>query len=201
MWVNSSTINDSPYQYYRQATNWVLHPDFKWPSLTNDIGLVFLDDLVKGVPRVKINRDDSVPVSENPPPLTSIGLGASFLNVSDWGDIYREFPNFLQEASLNPVSNLPCLKRYGSWFFGESSGICAGGDGVKATCSGDSGGPLLVKKSAAQNDVQVGIVSAGPGVCVLIDVPNSFTRVSSFASWIDEQICTYSMDTSIKCPT
>ena len=50
----------------------------------------------------------------------------------------------------------------------------------KNSCYGDSGGPLLAS-TAPRKFVQVGVVSRG---CGNQELPNIFTRVSSFSDWI-----------------
>ena len=205
VWVNSSSTKYSDYEHYRQGTRLVVHPGYKG-RITNDIGLIFLDELVKGVPRVKLNRDASIPVSKNPPALTAIGLGVSGINTTDNG-LFSETtytrPKALMQVAIKPVSTLACKKVYGSATLGESA-FCAGGDGVTGTCFGDSGGPLLLKSTSAKNDVQVGISIAVPSAnCVEVDEPDIFTRVAYYADWIDAQICKYSMDKQLKpatCP-
>ncbi|XP_037238651.1 elastase-1-like [Falco rusticolus] len=61
--------------------------------------------------------------------------------------------------------------------------ICAGGDGVKSGCSGDSGGPLSCFKD---NHWQVhGVVSFGlVPYCNTYKKPTVFTRVSAYVDWI-----------------
>ena len=196
VWVNSSATEYTEYQHYRQGLQWVVHPDFDIQSTyANDIGLIFLDELVEGVTLVKMNRDASIPVSIDPPALTAIGLGYTFWNEST-GDKTR--PKLLMQVPIYPSPTLYCAKLYGSWNSGTSS-ICAGGNGVTGICYGDSGSPLLLKKTSAGSDVQVGITSFGGSAdCVKVDYPDSYTRVSSFATWIDEQICEYSMDEKFK---
>lgn len=198
VWVNSSTAKYSEYEYYRTARRLVVHRLYKPSTLRNDIGLIFLDKPVKGVPLVKMNRNASFPGSVNPPSLNAIGLGATGYNESTWS---YTFPQVLMQTSLKSLSMLACKKVYGSSKTGEST-ICAGGDGVKGVCFGDSGGPLLVKKSSASNDVQVGITSNGPGgSCVALGEPDIYTRVSYYAKWVDTQRCKYSKYKPSSCPS
>ena len=66
VFVNSTTYKYSEYEYYREATKWVVHPDFDYSRRVNDIALIFLDAPVKGVPLVVMNRNASIPVSIHP---------------------------------------------------------------------------------------------------------------------------------------
>lgn len=67
--------------------------------------------------------------------------------------------------------------------------ICAGGTG-QDTCSGDSGGPLILRDSKGNPsfDRVVGIVSFGPKECGQQGVPGVYTRISQLRSWIDGKI-------------
>lgn len=72
------------------------------------------------------------------------------------------------------------------------SQLCAGDpNGGKDTCEGDSGGPLQLKLPSARPIGQayryyvVGITSNG-GICGTVDRPGLYTRVSSYAGWIDQ---------------
>ncbi|KAK4018585.1 hypothetical protein OUZ56_000631 [Daphnia magna] len=63
--------------------------------------------------------------------------------------------------------------------------ICASYPG-KDTCTGDSGGPLLVQDMPGAKWIQVGIISWGIG-CADPDFPGVYTRISSFVDWIEKQ--------------
>ena len=62
--------------------------------------------------------------------------------------------------------------------------LCAGDMVVGGTdaCSGDSGGPLLVRTLAGY--VQVGVVAWGDRGCGLPDSPGVYTRVAAASEWI-----------------
>ncbi|NXY86107.1 CELA1 elastase, partial [Alcedo cyanopectus] len=65
----------------------------------------------------------------------------------------------------------------------KASMICAGGDGVRAGCSGDSGGPLNCyrnKRWEIRGIVSFGLVP----YCNTSKKPTVFTRVSSYLDWI-----------------
>ena len=64
--------------------------------------------------------------------------------------------------------------------------ICAGfEEGVKDSCNGDSGGPLLQFMDGVP--VLYGITSWGDG-CARSRQPGVYTRVSHFTDWIDSII-------------
>ena len=53
---------------------------------------------------------------------------------------------------------------------------------------GDSGGPLLLKGNTTDEDILLGVVSWADG-CADPRFPDVYTRISSVASWIIEQVC------------
>lgn len=73
----------------------------------------------------------------------------------------------------------------------DSSRMCAGGEGGKDACSGDSGGPLLRSGSENLNAkpkwYQEGIVSKGTG-CGIPGYPAVYTRVAHYMDWIIENL-------------
>ncbi|XP_055713666.1 proclotting enzyme [Phlebotomus papatasi] len=103
--------------------------------------------------------------------------------VIGWGSLRENGPqpSILQEVSIPIWSNDNCARKYGS---AAPAGItqnmlCAGQD-YKDSCSGDSGGPLMVNDGKW---TQVGIVSWGIG-CGKGQYPGVYTRVSNFMPWI-----------------
>ncbi|KAM3929131.1 chymotrypsin-like elastase family member 1 [Leptodactylus fuscus] len=106
--------------------------------------------------------------------------------VTGWGITYvgGGIPPKLQEAEL-PIVPISICSQPDWW--GEDardSMICAGGDGVRSGCSGDSGGPLNCYRNGAW-EVH-GIASYGlVPFCSTRQKPTVFTRVSAFNKWID----------------
>ncbi|KAI2504929.1 serine-type endopeptidase [Fragilaria crotonensis] len=178
-WVNATSIYTSPYEYYRTASRFLIHPLYDATLYTNDIALIFLDTRVTGVTLVKINRNASSPVVGRS--LTAIGLG--LLKSSP------EVPaTYLMSVSITARSPTAC-KMFFTYGFKSMNQICAGSP--KDTCNGDSGGPLLIRGTSAMTDVQVGITSYGSNAdCG--SYPSAYTRVSKYATWITSNVCKYS---------
>lgn len=75
----------------------------------------------------------------------------------------------------------------------DASDLCVGSQGVNSTCSGDSGGPLLLP-----GGVQVGVTSHGlfgelakegsPGGCGSAGHLTTFASVAYLRPWIDETL-------------
>lgn len=70
-----------------------------------------------------------------------------------------------------------------------ASQICAGSEGNRDTCKGDSGGPLqvMVEEKGCTYHV-VGLTSRGQDACGWINPMAIYTRVSSFLSWIERVV-------------
>ena len=62
--------------------------------------------------------------------------------------------------------------------------ICVGITDKKDTCSGDSGGPLLMFVPTSQNWKQIGITSFGPSTCALSDGYTVYTQVDKYKQFI-----------------
>lgn len=100
----------------------------------------------------------------------------------------------LLKVTLKIFSNQRCQNTYRMGTKGLPRGIidsmvCAGDlQGGKDTCSGDSGGPLLITKNNNQCVFYlVGITSFGRH-CAAPNTPAIYTRVSSFIDWISNTI-------------
>jgi len=108
----------------------------------------------------------------------------SFLNeecyISGWGKTSSTsgIADTLQHVRINVMGNSQCQWQ---WLFQSilSTHICVGG-GSESACNGDSGGPLVCLKN--NEYVLAGVTSWGSSNCQ--NMPNVYTRVSKFLSWI-----------------
>ena len=187
-WVNCTSFDWSPYEYFRTATYYLKHTFYKASTHANDIALAFLDESVTGVTLAKINKRASTPAVGKA--VTAIGLG-----------LIKRPPEvdttYLRQVSMTTLDGSSCLNAYGSSEFKKLNHICAGS--TKGTCQGDSGGPLLLKGTTASKDVVVGITSYGlKAGCGL--KPSAYTRVSKYAPWINSAVCNYSSYPPTTCP-
>jgi secreted trypsin-like serine protease len=100
---------------------------------------------------------------------------------ADLGDKLN-YPLKLHQVEIQVMDNESCKTMFqGSNTEIVDSSICALQPGSrKNACYGDSGGPLMASPKP-RTFVQVGIVSRG---CGNMDLPNIYTRVSSFSDWI-----------------
>ena len=79
--------------------------------------------------------------------------------------------------------------------FDASTNVCAGyltGEASEpiGSCSGDSGGPLLVPSGDQRQRIQIGIVSYGKGDCTSLTYPGVYMRVSHYYERITEHMAT-----------
>ena len=173
----------------------IVHESYDARLLRNDFMVVRINGLSSN-PVVVLNEDEQVPEV-----LTVVGWGVQDVN----GEPYQ---GPLQETQVKYVPNSKCNMSAGYingvyyTYYGiiRDNMLCAGAPSTDA-CSGDSGGPLLIKGSNASEDIQVGIVSWGFG-CAYPDFPGVYARVSNQIKWIKSIICIVSNDIPphISCP-
>ncbi|XP_063032930.1 chymotrypsin-like elastase family member 2A [Melospiza melodia melodia] len=113
--------------------------------------------------------------------------------VTGWGRLQTNgpLPDKLQQGRLLVVNYATCSSS--SWWGTtvKSTMVCAGGDGVISSCSGDSGGPLNCQRADGTWEVH-GIVSFGSSIsCNYYHKPSVFTRVSAYNSWIQQVMASY----------
>lgn len=95
-------------------------------------------------------------------------------------------PAILQKVNVPIWTNAACRAKYGYAAPGgiPDTMICAG-QTSRDSCSGDSGGPLMINNEG--HWLQIGVVSWGIG-CGQGQYPGVYTRVSSFMPWILKNI-------------
>ncbi|KAL7855019.1 hypothetical protein SRHO_G00172090 [Serrasalmus rhombeus] len=154
------------------------HPSYKDPKTGNDVMLLKLSSSVKQGKLVKIVK---IPSKDKPlKPKTKC-------QVTGWGKTEKQdVVNDLLVTDVSTVSLKDCKKE---WDEANQTKLppnvlCAGGYGTKSgACQGDSGGPLVCSGTA------VGIVSFNyNGNCDYPNVPNVYTQISKFTTWIKKTI-------------
>ncbi|XP_014238744.2 proclotting enzyme-like [Trichogramma pretiosum] len=161
----------------RRVQRVVRHRGFDMRTLYNDVALLTLNEPVQFSETI---RPVCLPSGAN---LYS-GKRATVIG---WGSL-REggpAPGKLQQVTIPVWSNAVCKQKYGSFAPGGivESFLCAG-QAEKDSCSGDSGGPLMVNDGRW---TQVGIVSWGIG-CGKGQFPGVYTRVTHFLPWISKNL-------------
>lgn len=125
---------------------------------------------------------------------TVIGWGAT--KVRGFNGSPSTYPSQLMEVQMPIVSNDVCNQAYNRYSDNGLNPItdqmlCAGANG-KDACSGDSGGPLMVRDSTGTWNVAA-IVSWGDG-CATKGLYGVYTRVAQFADFINSHISEQSSD-------
>lgn len=108
---------------------------------------------------------------------TTIGWGST----ADYG---RYHPEELRQVTVLIVPYRVALRAYGVNGYTINMIAASVPKGGKDTCSGDSGGPLMVLDSSGENWVLAGITSWGIG-CARPRYPGVYTRVSRFTTWVE----------------
>ncbi|XP_063699756.1 serine protease easter-like [Culicoides brevitarsis] len=122
------------------------------------------------------------------------------LEVSGFGKVgpAGNFSNVKLKVSVDAVSQEYCKAKYNtlkSRKIINDDQFCAGGQGIKDTCHGDSGSPVIGRYIVPYQDEKnrrmmieykylVGIVSYGLGKCGTPTWPGVYTRVSNYVDWI-----------------
>ena len=151
-----------------------IHPYFDSQTLDADIALLELSRL-QNQPSMQFGINPSAGQS-----TTVIGWGLTSVDPDTYaptGGISTK----LREVRVPVVSNDDCNNAY----FGGITGFmfCAGfAEGGQDSCSGDSGGPIMVQAGGVWS--QAGIVSFGDG-CAKPGSFGVYTRVARFTDWIN----------------
>jgi len=122
------------------------------------------------------------------PALAAPGVLATVIG---WGDTTNgrgNFPTRLQEVEV-PVVDLAVANASAAYENTLTENMLPAGfaEGGKDSCSGDSGGPLMVPSPLAPGWMQAGVVSFGAG-CALPDVYGIYTRIGNFRDFITGHI-------------
>lgn len=168
-----------------------VHPEYDSQQLRNDIVLYKIKNKVspKYQP-VKLNVNVDLAKSYEPTSDTTTVMGWGF--TSDGGKISAE----LRHVDIDPISHEEC---YDKWWdatgykykLNETIQLCCFTEG-KATCNGDSGGPLILNGKDPKSDTQVGVVSFGSSLGCN-HLPTVFTRIDTKINWIKSVLCEHSV--------
>ncbi|KAI9916956.1 hypothetical protein PsorP6_016831 [Peronosclerospora sorghi] len=96
--------------------------------------------------------------------------------------------HYLQAVQVQLISNDMCATELTV----DSSHLCSRGVSAIKSCSGDKGGPVVVRKK--NHDVLVGLVTGNKG-CGTIGGLSVYARIAAVRSWIDSVTKTYCVAT------
>lgn len=159
-----------------------VHPHFNTTNLRNDIAIIEVEYSPKKYNPVRLPCNHLINVCYN------IGSSVKVIGFGkDKDKSTQQFLEYMKEVDLK-IKSLQETK-YHSGIIGKD--VFLAGDikngVVKDACTGDSGGPCLMK--IKNNWVLVGIVSWGSG-CGKEKLPGVYTKVLSYNSWI-RRICKF----------
>ncbi|XP_028258895.1 mast cell protease 1A-like isoform X2 [Parambassis ranga] len=147
------------------------HPTYENVGMGNDIMLLKLSSKVQlgnGVQIIQLPHSE-ITIKEN-----------EICQVAGWGmtSTNSRPVDELRVVDVSVISREVCAEM---WPGLPENVICAGGyKTTKGFCQGDSGGPLVC------NGMAVGVASFNKHAnCAYPDVPNVYTDVSKYLSWID----------------
>ena len=156
------------------------HPQYKYMDEIppwNDIALWHVsggDGLIKQFGKLSFN--DSAFTAGKEKAFTA-GWG-----LSSYGEDEGPWSAPLKQVTLPYVKQAQCIKSLELPPNIRLTSICAGGVKGQSSCSGDSGSPLMIKKSNGYLNI-IGVTSAG-GMCGVENMPALYTRVSLYKDWI-----------------
>jgi hypothetical protein len=141
---------------------------------------------------IQFNRNSELPTPNQQ--MHVFGWGA--FNLND----FREQSDVLRETDAYYIPNDDCRQVVGTYRnitidyeqVVVDATLCAMNfENLTDSCRGDSGGGLVLRGETPQDDILVGIVSAGYG-CANPTLPALYARVSEVHEWIREQVCVLS---------
>jgi len=175
---DKSSDTDTTIREVFEVAQITLHPTYVFATNKDDIALMKLT--------TKVDLNKHAPACLPAEGETFVGKTAYAYG---WGALQYgtgEYPDILQEVEVPVVSVADCKAAYGEGSIIDGM-LCAGGDGVKDSCSGDSGGPLTVP-NASDRHVLIGATSFGKS-CAEAGFPGVYADVPFYrTSFIDATI-------------
>ncbi|XP_043102059.1 chymotrypsin-like elastase family member 2A isoform X2 [Puntigrus tetrazona] len=162
----------------------IIHPAWNSNSIRDDIALIKL--------QTPVTLSGTISPACLPPDGYILPHNAPCY-VTGWGSFYINGPphDILQQALLPVVDHATCSRS--DWWGSKvtQNMVCAGGDGVVAGCTGDTGGPLNCAGSSGTWEVHGVLTYQSSMSCLIGKKPNIFTRVSAYIDWISKSIAGY----------
>lgn len=153
-----------------------MHPEYESAYGLNDIAVIELKTIPARFSAVSLGQTNLSQYVRVGDPLTVAGLGRTLEKGPS--------PKVLQEVDVPLVSTEACNAAGGAYqngYIGKSA-FCAGYlEGGKDSCSGDSGGPIVVNQGGQVS--QLGVVSWGVG-CARPGKYGVYSDVTHYHDWI-----------------
>ncbi len=168
--AGAQNLNNIPTKNFFRVKQVFIHPSFVISKGTPDADVALLEL--------------STPTNQPAMSIEGNPFVGDFATAVGWGltEMGGETSRRLREVEVPIVSNQVCNTNTAYRGGITDNMLCAGFDeGGKDSCSGDSGGPLMVQSAGRWE--QAGIVSFGEG-CALPGKYGVYTRVAKFTGWI-----------------
>ncbi|XP_053665516.1 brachyurin-like [Anopheles marshallii] len=151
------------------------HPGYTLTNIRNDIAIVRMNSLIIYTDRIQPTR---LPGRSDTRQFGGmIGTVSGFGRTTDTGATSPVLMFY-----HNPVMTNADCNAHWSTNVVQAQNVCVNTDGGRASCNGDSGGPLTVQD--AGRSLQIGIVSFGAASGCSGPMPKVFARVTFFMDWI-----------------
>ncbi|XP_067012205.2 brachyurin [Anabrus simplex] len=158
------------------------HPDYNINNKLNDIALLRLPQAVKLTDAIQTIRLPSRTQAQNNHTFEN-----ATVTISGWGKVTDDNPyisSVLNHAEAPVIGNPLCTLYFLTALYGIShTQVCTGGSRGTNTCSGDSGGPVVVLEEDGV-PTEIGLVSIGFNKCER-GWPSAHTRLTSFLDFIE----------------
>jgi len=160
---------------------YVMHPKYDPSIIDFDVAVIELARAVRDIEPVKFASSAAEETAAAP-------VGSKAMVVG-WGLMEDSYPTVLMQAKLPIVDHGDCEAIYDELAYPITSRmLCAGSPRhTKASCYGDSGGPLWGKAEDGTYSVQVGVVSWGIP-CAYAGYPDVFSRLAKLGKWVKAQM-------------
>ncbi|MBC7533755.1 MAG: serine protease [Oligoflexus sp.] len=172
VWLGVKSLSHLPASTEVEAIE--VHPQYNKNSIQYDLALLHLAS------HEGSNSYSTIPYQENDHKFESLRVfGYGSLSSSE-----PRFPDRIHSVSVDVLPNYECESLGGPYGHVFENELCAGdmAEGERDSCFGDSGGPLVTEEKIPR---LYGIVSWGVG-CGSRGRPGVYTRVKSFAPWIEK---------------
>ncbi|KAL0878879.1 hypothetical protein ABMA27_003890 [Loxostege sticticalis] len=162
-----------------QYTGVSMHPGYNPWIFANDVAVVRVPRITFSLTIQPVNLPSGSELNND---FVSVTALASGFGITRDGDSIGA-TQMISSVNLRVITNNECRNVYGNFI--QNSHLCTSGAGGVGVCLGDTGGPLVA--TINRRRVIIGISSFTPRDGCQRNMPSGFSRVSSFASWINSQ--------------
>eukprot|EP00099_Drosophila_melanogaster_P017156 NP_573072.1 uncharacterized protein Dmel_CG8952 [Drosophila melanogaster] len=165
------------------SNNIIIHPDYN-DKLNNDVSLIQLPEPLT----FSANIQAIQLVGQYGDSIDYVGSVATIAGFGYTEDEYLDYSETLLYAQVEIIDNADCVAIYGKYVVVDSTMCAKGFDGSDmSTCTGDSGGPLILYNKTIQQWQQIGINSFVAEDQCTYRLPSGYARVSSFLGFIADK--------------